>query len=151
MSPRQRFLRFSWSRAATTTARSRITPWAGRAPTTNTLVTIAGGANAVGFDVWGYGTFIANAFDAFNYDRPMTPTASSSRRAPITADANLAEGYLGVVSDTDLIGSVLSPGAPSFGSLATNELAANIQVWVPAPSALAVFGLGGALAARRRR
>jgi len=123
---------------------------AGGSAYANTIVTIAGGASAVGFDVWSYGTFIANAFDAFDYtvkDTGGNVLASGT----IANDGNIADGYLGVVSDTDLIGSVELVGTV-FGVLATNELAANIQVWnVPAPGALAVFGLGGAFAARRRR
>jgi|GEM_PF-3116013 len=116
----------------------------------DTLVTIAGGAPAVGFDVWSYGTFTANAFDAFNYEVRDTGGLVLAS-GTIANDGNVADGYLGVVSDTDLIGSVLIQGT-SFGVLATNELAANIQVWaVPAPGALAVFGLGGAFALRRRR
>jgi len=113
------------------------------------IVTIAGGAGAVGFDVFGFGTFISNGFDALDYtvkDTGGNVLASGS----FAADYNVG-GYIGVVSDTDLIGSV-EFGGTSFGSMQTAEFAGNIQVWnVPAPGALAVLGLGGAFMSRRRR
>ena len=113
-----------------------------------TLVSFAGGVNAVGMDVYGIGTFIANPFDEISYTVFDTGGGFLTSGSYV-ADGNVG-GYFGVVSDTGLIGSIEFQGL-SFG-LGSGEFVSNVQAWaVPAPGALAILGLGGAFAARRRR
>ncbi len=111
-------------------------------------LSFAGGVNAVGMDLYGTSTFIAGYFDDIAYT--VFDTGGAVLASGNFAASGSTGAYFGVVTDSDLIGEIQIDGT-RFGSLGSQQFADNIQAWVPAPSALAVLGLGGAFIGRRRR
>ena len=97
---------------------------------------------------------LLSAFRRGDFDE-LSYTVRDTGGAVLSSGTYSADGqngaYFGVVSDSDLIGSIELTGTRFSGALASQEYADNIQAWVPAPGAIADLGLGGAFMSRRRR
>ncbi len=107
------------------------------------------GALAVGFEVWGIQTFTTGFPDEIAYT--IFDIGGGVISAGVFATPTSDTGaFFGVISDS-AIGSIDFNGTRFDGALTAQEYVDNVQAWIPAPGALALFGLAGLVTRRRRR